>query len=963
MSDSFRGVKPSSVAAFLFAPQFFKWHHGSHIVPIFIRTIAVMFVQAGLLPQNHPATFYGMEGVKRYKFSDLIGEAWYTLRSTPVTPYQWSLFISIVMMVALVILSFVMTVLTVASSFVGAAGAQVFTNPNGPTDFASGGWAPGVTGTAFNFNVAPPGSPHGDYGIMILDKILREGIIGGGQGGAIQEALGALMQIYNTGVLVIAGVMVFWIVISVVADTAKTGQIGGGRHNMVWAPIRIVFALGLLIPLGSSGFSSGQFMVIKLAEWGSNLGSNGWLTYIKAVQISANTVATYGVQSTAGLVAQYDKMWVCRVAYNAFAAQAGSLTPEQTIVPVMNRATPLESGRAQYFFTNATAKSLCGSVAWTVPDAEQAFWDALTPNADPFTVAVWNYRRNLAYAYASYFTQDPNADIQDAATGQPAFYNWARRNACGFVRQHIFATPTTNWAIQPVAQPNVTGPGEGCEQGGDCGAGDPGSGDYPDANCVKMQVQQFNNDIAAFNKNALQALQGLVGNTDWSIQAQQQGWPGMGIWYHKIESINSVIGDAVQMAPITISGGDLGSEPTQITAKIMEIYGQYDKWWAKIATDQSAQNGPSGPAEINKMYGSTDAGNELMLDTKAPGLKDLLYDIKDREFGNLMYDFFDIIIGKRVERFFWNMADPLDVNTYPIAKLAKLGNTLQMISIGIYSLIAGAEVVAAFLAGAAKGASGGWVSFVPVVGNALNAGTGGLVQAVSAFIEGPLTALVTTLAGVLFTASLILKYYLPLMPFVRVAHAVLTWMISVFEAVVMVPVAAIAHITTEGEGLAGSAKAVWTLWLNILLRPILTVVGFVAAMLVFNTFVLYIHDAFVTNINNAITGGGSGPKTINQMMYIIIYVFVIYTAANTSFKLLDMIPSALMKYMGGHQDHSFDHDHSGALGGVSQLIQGAASGFGKRGGSGGRQMSNSALERQEYQRDRAAAYKEDKKMS
>src|SRR5690606_20190653 len=105
----------------------------------------------------------------------------------------------------------------------------------------------------------------------------------GGVGGALQNALSALFFIYNSGMLLVAGIMLFWAILSVVIDTAKTGQVGGGRHNMVWAPIRIVFALGLLMPLGESiGFSSGQYMVVKLAEWGSNLGSNAWEAYVRA---------------------------------------------------------------------------------------------------------------------------------------------------------------------------------------------------------------------------------------------------------------------------------------------------------------------------------------------------------------------------------------------------------------------------------------------------------------------------------------------------------------------------------------------------------------------------------------------------------------------------------------------------------------------------------------------------------
>ncbi len=66
--------------------------------------------------------------------------------------------------------------------------------------------------------------------------------------------------------------------------------------------------------------------------------------------------------------------------------------------------------------------------------------------------------------------------------------------------------------------------------------------------------------------------------------------------------------------------------------------------------------------------------------------------------------------------------------------------------------------------------------------------------------------------------GVVLGYWLPMLPFIRVAFSVMTWIVSVFEAVALFPIAAIAHITTEGKGLMGTARNVWMLWLNILRR-------------------------------------------------------------------------------------------------------------------------------------------------
>ena len=104
MDDSKKSIKASSVAAFLFMPQFrFSFEQFSFIVPVFMRVLAGMFVGAGLLPPNHPATMYGAEGVKRCGFFELLGQVWHRLRAAPATPFQWSLFISVVMMLILIV--------------------------------------------------------------------------------------------------------------------------------------------------------------------------------------------------------------------------------------------------------------------------------------------------------------------------------------------------------------------------------------------------------------------------------------------------------------------------------------------------------------------------------------------------------------------------------------------------------------------------------------------------------------------------------------------------------------------------------------------------------------------------------------------------------------------------------------------------------------------------------------------
>ena len=81
MNES-NGGNNFSVARFLFMPQYNLCFHGaSHLYPVFVQILATVFVSAGLLPINHPATRYGTPGVRKYTIGELFGEAWYHLQT------------------------------------------------------------------------------------------------------------------------------------------------------------------------------------------------------------------------------------------------------------------------------------------------------------------------------------------------------------------------------------------------------------------------------------------------------------------------------------------------------------------------------------------------------------------------------------------------------------------------------------------------------------------------------------------------------------------------------------------------------------------------------------------------------------------------------------------------------------------------------------------------------------------
>ena len=77
-------------------------------------------------------------------------------------------------------------------------------------------------------------------------------------------------------------------------------------------------------------------------------------------------------------------------------------------------------------------------------------------------------------------------------------------------------------------------------------------------------------------------------------------------------------------------------------------------------------------------------------------------------------------------------------------------------------------------------------------------------------------------------------FLIPLLPFFRFFIGVLAWLLNVFEAIIAIPIVALAHLNLGGEGLGGGAmRRVYLLWLNIIIRPALTLFGLLVGLLLF----------------------------------------------------------------------------------------------------------------------------------
>lgn len=924
MEDSKNTSRAKTVLKFLFLPGISRSiSQMSFLKPVFMRLIGGIFERAGLIRRDHPALYYGAEGAEETTLHEVIVEALNTIKSTGGNYYQLGLFSATCLMIAFTLFAAGASVFMTTGYLVDTAQAQLFAHPtNNPTDMAS---IPNLVSRseagAFNYYLYSGKAGHEDWGITILNKLFREGIAG--KGGVLQNSFGALMEIFNTAVLTIAGAMILWLIISIVIDTAKTGVVGGGRHNMVWAPIRIIFALGLIIPLGTTGFSAGQMMVIKLAEWGSNLGTTAWVTFVTRAS-SSNMMSSTNIENFNHIVDGYTRMWACRVSYNALFAAGGYSDTAGVISEFQVKGSTKKgqygSKKVVYNFGNSRGDS-CGTISYPTEMTD-------IPAGSGYEGSINAAIRTYINAVSTTFVKPMVGD--NLAT--PNFQNDSSFNkttikfACSIAHMEIAEDKletsecgNAGWSSGSCNESPKHNTDSSETSTADASA-DPG---LPDYECYSNMLKSYGDQIKSGLEKANNNLQNAISDKSQLVnEAKKQGWPSMGWWYYELYKLDTLVMGAGKSSIEISPAGGVGKGPVNAGVKNVAVY--YDKWWEKILNNEDlvAQQDYL-QAEINSDTAVTGGGVTIKNAGISGDMSDIAgsllinpikntWDKMDFKFsfppnkdsnimssiGKLVYEATKGMGNAAIAIFMsplsgmWgSIKADIASDMYPLAKL---------ISIGQHMMDGGSELIAVKTAVYLIGTLFGIGSAIPFLGGLFSTP----YNIVAGLVNGPIGQFMQAAATAIIAASAIPLYYVPMMPFIKVAFSVLTWIMSVFEAVIMVPIAALSHITTQGEGMVVS-KQPWLVWMNMLLRPTLTVIGFVGSILVLNTFVLYWSygfgkalDATDSMMNAGSAIGGAAKAVALAAMYCV----GIYTAANASFSLLESIPAAFFKYMGGQAD-------------------------------------------------------------
>lgn len=678
-------------------------------------------------------------------------------------------------------------------------------------------------------------------------------------------ALHMLFQLYSIALMVIAVLIFCYFITAVVGETAKDGTPFGRRFNHVWAPIRMVVALGLLVPV-SYGLNSGQYIVLYAAKWGSGFATNGWLLFNKI--LTGNYLGSDGQT----LVAEPEIPEVNRLVQFALAAQTCYFSYAQTYG---------DDPKWDNFFKNFDAWIVKDTFSTpnAIPFAPVEFDEALQFTENQDIIIRFGERDPTGKKYFNHrgFVYPHCGEIKLTVTGIKEPGARAIQNGYYDMIYNLWLDGVTEYYAQEIAKafmPQTNDP----------------QADLPD-NDYRVEALKYYTEQARQIVKAGVQVQRDEGNFAIEPELLKYGWGGAAIWYNKIASMNGAVTSAafdipeVKLYPSSMEG--VLQERLQADADVTG-FNRYDpKISGKRAVDhaESADGMLFNPSYWSyKSFESEDGG--------------LLRPEQLSTTGNSLLDGINEFFGTSG---LYNIRKNENQDIHPLAQLASVGKALVEASIRN------------LLAGGALGIFSGY--------------SGNLGEFISSFL--------ITFALIGLTAGVTLFYVVPFLPFLYFFFAIGTWVKGLFEAMVGVPLWALAHIRIDGEGMPGDAASNgYYMILEIFLRPILIVFGFLGSILIFAAMVRVLHDIFPLVIEN-LTGFDVRDKDnadlsvievmrgpIDEFFFTVIYTIIVYMIGMSSFKLVDLVPNHIMRWMGVSVNVFADEQEDAAQGLMSTVVMG-----------------------------------------
>lgn len=704
-----------------------------------------------------------------------------------------------------------------------------------------------------------------DASIALLREIFGPAIthIASGAGDAANQAqtmLGVAFGYFNSGVLFFGSILLTYVTIFGIANTANDGEALGRKWNTFYTPLRTLGAASVLIP-GSSGFSGIQILVLTFVCWSAGFASNMWE---KVVSFGiSNTIAEQVVSNIfeddniGNLTTNAMRMQVCaRAVSKAVQSTTGINTNLRLYMEGPSELSLLGFGigvrKTRLFYKDpnwAGSEDLCGSISYATREITV---DKLSDAPSK----VFGFRVNpFESAGVSQTTQVLNKSIEDVKS---IYIN----GLFGIGMPSPLAPVIDKVALVVEAEEGTNSPTVSGQE-------------------LANIVKQFQKELASSIKTKVQqVLQQRISNDTQELtnSLTAGGWIFAGSWHREVSRIMESTRNAstvqFQYSQATMSlEGKLYGETLTAAQSMITRYNLVLSPLISLAVDSDKSS--NGEKKIPRLR------TDLTIEDFADGGKKVESTIKNYFYNSATESFLTGIVTTLGEG-----------GKDPILQIKSMGDYLTLTG---EALILAKAAMSAAIAGILEGVK---AANSNVISGMVTVGTLSISAGVFAFIStllAELWSLVTVPIYTILYAGYFMGIWIPMVPYFMFAIGVAGWVIAVIEATIASSLWAVMHMTPE-ESFIGSQKQGYLLLLSVFFRPALMVMGLVISMIAMSPIIQFVNWSFVVSFKVMQSNSVTGLFSIAGLL--LAYCFVITSILMLVFALPQSLPDRILRWIG-----------------------------------------------------------------
>lgn len=744
--------------------------------------------------------------------------------------------------------------LTVLAVFVLSGGAamaqQDLTDPSGLFQTFVSGEGDGYTNSLLN---------------QIFGPIFPGAITEGGT-----TLFADIVKYFNAAMLVVAGILFFNNLVTGTVQSAHEGEVMGRNWSSLWAPLRTLFAVALLIPLPNyQGYNTAQVFVAFIAKNATNFASATWSVTVEKIVTGVVPVSAPAAMIPKSLASEMFLLEMCRVTLDEqFRAAAGQNGTPDRIVPTQSDATRIIP-------VLGAGMQPTGDVATLNPYKTRVSYNRVGANGEVKNIEICGYYETPAIPEVinnrvhnepsdSFGLNNVLSGTESVRTQFRTVHETVMRDLSADMRtiaQSVYTAYDASQSIEGAPRPDITEPMRVALEKAN-----------RTLNQGYTRLMQAISESGGRNENIRQAMVDRISTTCSTTEraCTGEGWIGAGSWYMIVARINHEISSLFIAEGYASSSNSARSEVSErswtnlwqvsehekaLRDQYTQIYG-YGVESFNVAANRLASMGWAiDPALVTNIAASIN-GDEIEKENQTSA------DNKVASGMNQLMSFLNSVT----------------FNQDPMIAIVNVGQMLVPVGVGFV------------------------VSDLFLPGN-----------------------IASSIGALIATAGASMAIVLPLMPFIFWVMAVSGYFLLIVEAFIAVNLWAISHLRMDGDGLTGGAgREGWLMILALMVTPFLMIAGFIVGMIIFRITASLISMGLSVAVAG-VFANGNWAFIMMSVFVIVLFMFIIYLMViERSFSLVAEFPSKVLRWMGAAanlETNGVDRVRAGAMGAIGSTHQ------------------------------------------